>query len=479
MRIKAHHGIAVLALMWNVHAAAQEAASPQAASVPAQQGGYVDVLAGLAYTDNALQTSANRTSDGIGVAGFSTDYLRTGNLSLSLLGNLERLEYLHHSFAGSFYGQFFGSGVFGKPTDLLQWQLSDSFGEEMTDPLAAPTPLNLQTINYLTTGPLVHLHFGLTNRLTLFGNYTRTTYQRSPFDSQMYQGGARFRHALAGESSVSLDASTSHTQYIESAAVRSYFAGASSYDIRQASIAYKGAFVRTEVLLRAGYNTIQYSGAHGHGAPLYEVRLSRQISPFSTVYVDGQQTYSTNGQSLFSPGAQVNLQLGSPVNPGYAVAQPFNRRSADVGWLFSRARTSLSLTGAYGQDVYDQTGVATQYNRREESVAALIGRQLRPGMRVQLRVQGYWDRYSQLGAQTRREDAELTVSKRFVRTMIGFYVERVQQSGTPGTSGFLASSYHDDRVGVYVTYDLFGEHPMGPSVQGMPGMGMSAFMGGY
>ena len=477
MRIKARHGIGVLALMWNLHAAAQEATSPQAASVPAQQGGYVDVLAGLAYTDNALQTSANRTSDGIGVAGFSTDYLRTGNLSLSLLGNLERLEYLHHSFAGSFYGQFFGSGVFGKPTNLLQWQLADSFGEEMTDPLAAPTPLNLQTINYLTTGPLVNLHFGLTNRLTLFGNYTRTTYQRSPFDSQMYQGGARFRHALAGTSSVSLDASASHTQYLDTAAILGYFAGASSYDIRQASIEYRGTFVRTTVLLRAGYNTIQYSGARRHGAPLYEARLSRQISPFSTIYVDGQQTYSTNGQSLFSPGAQVNLQLGASVNPGYAVAQPFNRRSADVGWLFSRARTSLSLTGTYEQDVYDQTGITTQYNRREESVAALIGRQLRPTMRVQLRMQGYWDHYSQLGAQTRREDVELTASKRFVRTMIAFYVERLQQSGTPGRSGFFATSYHDDRVGIYVTYDLFGQRSTQSALQGMPGM--TGFMGGY
>ena len=272
MKCKARHGIVLLAMFGCAHVAAQDAAAPPAASLPAQQGGYVDVLAGLAYTDNALQSGSRRVSDGIGIAGFSTDYMRTGNLSLNLLGNLERLEYLRHSFAGSFYGQFFGSGVFGKSTDLLQWQLSDSFGEEMTDPLAAPTPLNLQTINYLTTGPLVNLHFGLTNRLTLFGNYSRTTYQRSPFDSQMYQGGARFRHALAGASSVSLDASTSHTQYIESAAVRTYFAGASSYDIRQASIAYKGAFVRTEVLLRAGYNTTTLCSG-----PASACELSRRI----------------------------------------------------------------------------------------------------------------------------------------------------------------------------------------------------------
>lgn len=44
-------------------------------------------------------------------------------------------------------------------------------------------------------------------------------------------------------------------------------------------------------------------------------------------------------------------------------------------------------------------------------------------------------------------------------------------------AGLLASSYNDDRVGVYFTYDLFGERSMQPSLQEMPGMG--AFMGGY
>ena len=467
----------LLALVWQTHAVAQNAESSGYGNASGQAG-YVDLLAGLAYTDNALLSSTQKKSDGIGALGFTADYVRHGNLSLDLLGSLARLQYLDHSFAGTYYGQFFGSGILGKSTDFMQWALSDSFGEEMTNPLAAPTPQNLQTINYLSTGPQFNLHFGLTNRLTLYGRYSRTTYQRSLFGSQSYEGGAQFRHALSGASAVSLRASDTHTRYLDSAAVRNLIGGTSDFDIRRASFTYRGRFVRTEVLLRAGYNMIQFSGSPSHGAPLYEVRLSRQISPFSTLYVDARQFYSTNGTSLGAQGAGLNLQVGAAVNPRYAVAQPFNERSAGAGWLFHRARTTFSLTGSYGQSVYDQTsGVSHRYNQRNESAAAILGRQLSQTTQLQLRVQGYWNSYSHLDARTRRQDAQLSFSKRLRRTMISLYVERVHQSGSPGNSGFYAGSYNDDRGGVYVTYDVFGSRSMQPQMQSMPGL--QVFRGGY
>lgn len=463
---------------WQARAGAQEAgqpaqAQPGTAAAPVQQTGYVDLMAGLGYTDNALLAHGQRKSDGIGTVGFNVDYKRLGNLSLDLLGNLDRLQYLKGSFGGSFYGHFYGTGILGKPTNILQWRLSDSFGEEMTNPLASPTPRNLQVINNVATGPRVNLHFGLTNRLTLFGLYSRTTYQRSPFDSQTYLGGAQFRHALPGDSSLSLRASTAHTKYVNGAAVRAYFYGTSTaYDIRRASISYDAKFVRTDFHLRAGYNTIRFGGASRHGSPLYEVRLDRQVSPFSRIFISGQQTYSTNGGSLESPGARVGLQVGASLNPGYAVAQPFNQRIADAGWLFNRARTSLSLTANYRQMIFDQTSATNnQYNHREEGVVVSLGRQLRPTVEVKLLAQGYEIRYAHLDARTRRETIRLTFSKLFSRSAIWFYIERRHQSGARGASTFQPASYNDDRVGIYFTYDLFGARSTRPSLQGMPGAG--------
>ena len=478
-----HICAALLALGWQGHAVAQQVSgqsTQQAGAVlnaPVPQSGYVDLMGGLGYTDNALLSSSRHISDGIATVGFDTDYQRTGNLSLNLLGAMDRVQYLRGTFGGSFYGHFFGSGILGQPTNFLQWQLSDSFGEAMTNPLASPTPTNLQTINDVMTGPLVNLHFGLTNRLTFFGVYSRITYQRSPFDSQTYQGGTQFRHALPGASSVSFVASTARTNYIDGTAMQRYLGRTSThYDLNRAFISYKAQFVRSTVLLAGGYNTIQYGGAAPrHGTPFYEFRLSRQISPFSTLYLSGNQRYTTQGGSLGSPGGQIGLQAGASPNGDYAEPQPFNERSVDAVWLFQRARTSVSLTGTYQEELFNPTSVQTSathaLNHRDEGVMLTLGRQLRPTVKVQLRATGYWDRYAHFDAQTRHEMIQLTLSKRFARTMIWFFVERRHQSGSSGNSGLVASSFNDDRVGVYVTYDLFGERPMQSSLQGIPGLG--------
>ena len=485
MKIDARYVVALLSIGWQAHAWAQQTAQPAAApGTPGAvlnapfQSGYVDLMLGLGYTDNALLAGSRHKGDGIGTGGFSVDYLREGRLSLNLLGNLDRVAYLNHSFGGSFYGQFLGSALFGTSANVLQWQLRDAFGEGMTDPLASPTPHNLQTVNNVATGPLVNLHFGLTNRLTFSGLYSRTTFQRSPYDSQTYLGGAQFVHALSGAASLSFAASTAHTKYIDSAAVQGFFRGSSStFDIRQASVSYSAHLVRTRILLRAGYNILQYAGGSTHGSPLYSLRISRRISPFSTVFLGAEEAYSTNGGALASPGAQIGLQTGASLNAGIAVAQPFNMRSAQAGWMFKRARTTLSITGSYGQQIFDQTSATNAYNNRTEGAMIAIGRRVRPTVMVQLRFQGYFERYSNFDAQTHRYIGQLSLSKHFARTTFWIYLERSQQSGSAGFSTFQAASYSDDRVGVYVTYDLFGSRPVGSTFTGMPSL--SRVGGGY
>ena len=465
--------IALLGCGWHVRADAQAAnptGTPAGSSVT--DIGYVDLLAGLAYTDNSLLAAGHRSSDGIGTAGLDVDYARQGNLSLNLLGNVERVEYLSGTFAGSFYGHFYGSGVLGKPTDPVQWQLSDRFGEGMTDPLAAPTPLNLQTINDVSTGPIVNLHVGLANRLTLSGLYSRTSYQRSPYDSQAFQGGAEFSHLLSGASSLSFQASAERIDYLNrTAAQNSLGSTVANFDLRQASVAYQANLVRTRVTLRAGYNQLDYGSVGRHGAPLYDVEIRREVSPDSTVFLNGQQAYSTNGSSMGTATQQVALQAGGSIAPGLAIAQPYLLRSGAMGWSFSRARTNFVLIGTIRQSVFNQSITTKNYNHRDESVIASIGRKLRPTLTLDLRGQGDFARYSNVGASTRWYSVRVTIAKHFRRLAFWIYAERRHQSGSSGVSNFLGATYDDNRVGVYFTYDLFGARGVGGSLGGLSSMG--------
>jgi hypothetical protein len=430
--------------------------------------GYVDVLAGLAYTDNALLTQSQQSSDGIGTLGLNMDYARQGRLSLNLLGNIDRLEYIRHSFSGSFYGNFTGSALWGKPTDPLQWMLDDSFGEGMTDPLAAPTPTNLQWVNQLTTGPFLNLNLGLRNRLTVYGEYARSTYQRSPYDAQTFEGGAQVSHQLSGDTSISLQASDARTTYTDRAALVGTPGAGSAYNVKQAAIEFQGQYVRTTVSLAAGYNTINFGGVT-HGSPYYNVQLSRNISPFSTVFIGAQSYYSSFGGAMQSPTAQLSLQsAGLQSGPGLITAQPFKERIGTVGWNFNRARTSFSVTGSYQQNLYD---LQPQNDNRDETVNVTIGRQLRRTVSLQLSGYGSYDDYTELDARTHQYNVSLTLTKQLARTSIAIYVRRTQQNGSSGASSFAAASYHDDMVGVYFTYDLIGQRNTGgASGMGMPGI---------
>lgn len=472
-------GIALLALFgWQTSARAQ--AVVQSATAPPTAGtGFVDLIAGLAYTDNASLSGGQRQGDGIGTAGVNVDYLRQGNLSLNLLGDVSRVEYLRGTFGGSFYGHFNGSALLGKSTDPFQWRLTESFGEGTTDPLAAQTPANLETINDVATGPIVNLHFGAADRLTFFGLYSRTTYQRSPYDSQSYEGGTEFSHQLSGASSLSLQASTERIDYLDRTAASIRLGGAvANYDIRQASLGYRAKLARTSIRLRAGYNQLNYSAGVNHGAPLYDVMISRELSPYSSVFLSGQQEYSTNGSSMGAPGQQATVQAGGSVSPGYSIAQPYNLRSGALGWQFNRARTQLGLTATIQQSVYAQRIGPTDYNHRDESLIASLGRQLRPTLSVQLSAQGDVVNYTGLHARTQWESVRLSFSKRFARLTVELFAERRQQSGTPGVSSFLAASYNDDQIGVYFSYGLFGARGgIGASSGAMAGMMGS--MGGY
>ena len=431
--------------------------------------GYIDFIAGLAYTDNALLTRQGGVSDGIATVGFDTDYARQGRLRLDLLGDIERLQYVRSSFSGSFYGQFRGDALWGKPTDPVQWLLADSFGEGQTDPLAAPTPINLQTINYFTTGPFLNLNFGLTNRFTVYGLYARSSYQRSPYDSQTFEGGTEIAHQLAGDTSLSLQASEARTEYLDRTALIDTPGGGARYDTKQASLNFQGQYVRTSISLAAGYNTINY-GAREHGSPYYNVQLSREISPFSTLFIGGESFYSTLGASMQSPTAMLGAEGGISQETGYITSQPFKARMATAGWIFHRARTTLTLSGIYQQDLYDQQPLD---DHRDETANLSIERQLSPTVSVRLHAHGSYDDYTELDARTHQITVTLTITKQMARTAFAFYIRRIQQSGSPGFSNFAAASYHDDQVGVYFTYDLFGQHTPGGSGtlgnMGMPG----------
>lgn len=428
-----------------------------------QAPGYVDLLGGVAYTSNAFLTRSHPTADGIGFAGLDINYVNLGpELTVDALGNVERLEYFKGSFPGTFYGEFVGSALWGKSTDIFQWLVSDAFGEGMTDPLQAPTPRNVQWVNYARSGPYINVPLGLENRLSFFGLYSRTTYELSPYDSQSIEGGASFNHALSPVSSFSAQATDIRTEFLNSAAVPG---AAHGYNTRAASLGYRSDFGRTHFSMYAGYNTVDFGGRL-RGAPLALLEFSRQVTPFSSLFVVGETGYSTLGQSLGSPTSliglndqQQNLESGVGAYANTVAAEPYQRTSGSLGWTFERARTTVTLLGTAGDQRFVEQ---SSLDQTTASISASVRRALGPTVYVTLAGTETYAHFGSVSAENHISTVHLSLSREFRKAILTGYALWMHEGTQSSTPNPALASFNDERVGVELTYDLVGHRMLGP-----------------
>jgi len=423
--------------------------------------GYLDLQAGAIYTDNALLTATDRQSTGIGMAGVDVDYNRAGSeLTVDAIGNVDWLDYFDHAVPSAAYGNFNGTAIWGHTTDLFQWMLRDTYTEGEADPLAAPTLAALEEVNYFTTGPYLNFNFGPTQRLTAYGLYSNTSFQSSPFGSETYNGGAIFTHALSTVSNVALQIDDAHTDFTQS--VSGVASG--GYDMRTAQLIYSGALARTEVSAAAGYSTENYGGPT-RGSPVLSLSLTHSLSPSSSIFVRGQDGYTTFGNAA-------RLNLSAPTSlPGLfgggaaatSTAAPFKDQMASAGWTYVRARTTFTLVGTFERQLYV---VDSTFNSNNKTVMAAVTRRLRPTLTARLSGYRTYGSYSNVGGKLTATTGNLSLIKQFRRLNVTLYVMRTQQDSSANTAslpfGYGVGNYAEDRIGLSFAYDLIGHRYSAP-----------------
>jgi hypothetical protein len=453
----------VMAFVAAVEVHAQQAPLVQPGTSPSgvsPQQGYFDLLAGLTYTDNALLVASGATSTSIGTAGVDVDYeRRSPKLDLQARGNVAWQEYLDNAFPGSVFGRFDGTATWGRSTDLFQWMVRDTLDEGIVDPLAAPTPNELETINYFTTGPYLNFNFSTNERLSFYGLYSRTSFQKSPFDYRTYDWGIVCAHRLAAFSTLSLQLDSAQTKFDQTAL-------ASNYTDRTAKVIYTAAIARTQVLASAGY-TIENYGGPSSGGRVWDLELSRRISPSSSVYVRAHDGFTTIGGVIRAGfGASVSTETIIGAVPRTATPVPLEYRLGTLGWTFNGARTSLSLVGSLARQLYLQQAT---FDSTLETITGTAQRRLRPT--VSLRLQAYRSdtRYGNIDAAVIDTVFNLSLLKQFRKVGMSVFAQRTHQASSSGAAaaslGLLARSYDENRIGFNVSYDLIGQRSSGAALE--------------
>ena len=395
---------------------------------------YLDVHGSASYTDNAFRSVTDKQSDTTAAVGVSLDIKHDGRkFDANAQGNLDWVKYLNNSFGSKALGYFDGRAIWGESTDWIQWSVAETFGQLLTDALAAPTPDSLENINYFTTGPTFNVPLGTLAQLSLYGLYSRTSYENSNLNSHEYLGGATLGRQLSSSSRLSLNATSQHTKFDDDITN-------TNYDVRQYFLSYEGTGPRTTLTLEGGYTKLIRTGHEGQGT-LLRAELARRISPSSSVYFRAGQDYSTAGQAL-----RATTFAGSSATAGAPLAstEPFKERTYEGGYRYARGRTNVSLLVNRIRDVYlehdNLTHTITSY-------VAYFERRLGPTLTVSLRGSYGKSQYPALGDFDETQySAEL--SKSFSHLVLS------TQYGRFARKSLGTLDYQENRVGLRASYSF-------------------------
>lgn len=455
--------LAVIALVPITQVHAQQAALGVSGTSPSgvsPQTGYLDLVTGVTYTDNALLVPNGATSTGIGTAGVDVDYQRRSpKLDLQARGNVYWQDYLDNAFPASVFGRFDGSATWGHSTDLLQWVARETLDEGIANPLGAPTPNELETINYFTTGPYLNFNFNPTERLSLYGLYSSTSFQKSPYDYRTHDWGAVFAQTLTAFSSLSLQLDSAETRFARQGV-------APDYRDRTALLSYTAAVARTEVSAMAGYTVEDFAGPSTGGRVL-DLELSRRISPSSSVSVSAHDGFTTLGGVIRSGfGASVSTETNVGAVPRTATPSPLEFRLGSLGWTFNRESTSLSLVGGVARQLYLQQAT---FDSTVKTITGTVQRRLGASTAVRLQAYRSDTRYGNIDAAVIDTVVNVSFFKHFRRMGMSVFAQRSHQassfSGTDASLALLTRSYDENRVGLNVSYDLIGQRSAGTALE--------------
>jgi hypothetical protein len=476
-----HFGFGILLALITLPAAAQSAGPITIQSLFLNQssnthhGNYLEADAGLLYNDNVNLTPSG-SGDGIALIG--------------LLGNIERLnaprfdyhldsdivvaKYFKSEYSTQPYGYLDGFGEFKIDPGTLSWIGRETFSQLLLNQTAPATPNNLESINYISTGPRLTLRPTLRTSIVLDGTYSFVdSNSKSPqyvnINNHQLGGDLRIERAFTNTFSAYLTGNYAKVQFSDTTVNQ-------DFNYVQGLLGIRLGDARTVLDLASGYNQAHVEGAPPssypvpHGAlleiPSFDEAAATTTAPAATTTNPSNtqnpsgSTWQANLSRLISPTQRVSLHalkqvtdsanlfrlnLDQPV-PGnqqsqLATGQPLTHREYGGTWRYDNGRTAVTLNGLYYSDHYSQTPL-TDHDSRQ--VNALVSRELNVSFHWEL---GFLYEHDNYIPNTQHTWNAITSLRWRVGPKIGLRFFYTHSDVGPG-------GYSDNQIGVIASYAL-------------------------
>lgn len=439
------------------------------------RGNYLEADAGLLYDDNVNLTPGGSGS-GVALLGLvgDTSRMNAPRFDYHLDSNLVVAKYLNSAYSTQPYGYLDGFGEFKIVPGTLSWTARDTYSQVLINPQSPGTPDNLESINYISTGPRLTLRPTLRTTIVVDGTYSYVdSNSKSPdyvnINNHQLGGDLRIDRAFTNTFSTYLTGNYAKVQFSDTTVNQ-------DFNYVQGLLGVRFGNARTVLDLAGGYNQAHLEGAppgtqypvpHGAlvGLPLFDEAAIPTATPATTAPSNSQNpsgtTWQANLSRLISPTQRLSLHalkqvtdaanlfrlnLAQPV-PGnqqsqLASGEPLTHREYGGTWSYDTGRTALTLNGLYYSDHYSQT---PESDHDQRQLNALVSRQLNVSFHWELGVLYEHDNFL---AYTQHTWNALTSLRWQVGPKIGLrFFFTHSDVGSPG-------SYSDNQVGVIASYAL-------------------------
>jgi hypothetical protein len=412
------------------------------------------VDAGVGETDNVTLAHQDKISQTIAVTDFDFDYLqKSQRLDAEAKGNFSYLDYLQNAYGSQLLGRLDGTANLALIPQRLTWSLQEDFGEAAIDPFTPTTPTNLENINYVATGPDLHLKLGGLSFVDASARVAESHYETSPLSSMRGMGSLAWGLQLSALSSVSVNVDSERVLF-ENTVLNTDF------ELTNAFVRYELQGARTELSAELGDTVVDQTGK-STGGSLAKFNLSRKLSSAARISLTAGRD-STDASASFAalqPGATGVVGAASTPN----VSESYSRDYASVAWEYQRNRTSLALSGRWEKDEY---AGEPSLNHTMTTGELRVQRQLRQAFTLQITGRLYKADYGNvnLPASSGSPDTQTSAIAASLNWHPGRTLElKVALEHTTYTTSPYDMSYRENRVFITVGYFPFRASPGGPS----------------
>lgn len=400
----------------------------------ARRGNYLETTAGLVYSDNVTR-DPNGRGDTLALLGLLGNLARNGpRLDLRLASDITLVKYVPADYQTRPFGYLDALGDLWIVPGFFSWTGRETYTQTVLDPFVPVTPDNLESLNYVSTGPRFTVRPTLRTSLTVEGSYSYITgSSKSPLyvniDNHRYAGDATVSHAFTGSVSGYITATAEKVDFIDQNVN-------TNFRDEQGLAGLKVAGARTVLDAAAGYTEFRVGSQKPTGT-IYRFSLSRQISPSQRASLHALQQI-TDAANLF----RTSLDQPVPATVAYSLTtgQPFTHREFGADWRIQASRTSLELAFLDFRDHYRLT---PNSNREVQDGTAFLSRQMSPVLT--------WD----VGGELEHQTFSVGGSSTTVNAITDLRWQAAQQLGLRilyARSSLSPHGYHDNQVGITASY---------------------------